>query len=461
MLRTLLGLACLAILAVPCRAEPTITPTETLIPLTVEPMAAPRPALRHLLLPDLLELQPGNPIQNYLVCMLQEQFLFEGDAVVRRDKLLAQPLKEFPAKELEDYGGAGLRLADRAARMDKPDWQILLKVKTDGIGLLLPDVQQMRQMAAALQVRFRAELALGHFDKALGTARTMFALSRHMGEHPTLIGDLVAIAIAFITIAPLEEMLEQPGCPNLYWALTDLPCPMVSLRGGMDGERALIRAELPGLTDRVPMTTEQLRTVIDRLDKLFRFEVFPTKHKSVRLYLDARLKEKDALKSARRRLVEVGVPEERLLSFPDYQVLLLDERREYEEQRDEVMKLITLPAWQGEALAPKKKPDRSQWLLASLVPAIDKVRRAQGRLEQRIGMLRHVEALRMYAAAHDGKLPAKLSDCPVPLPDDPFSGKPFRYQVEGNTAHLRGTAPPGAENQPGFNVHYAVTIRGK
>ena len=76
----------------------------------------------------------------------------------------------------------------------------------------------MRALASALQGRFRDEIALRKFDDAIFTAKTMFALSRHLGEHPTLIGSLVAIAIAFVAIAPLEEMLEQPNCPNLYWA---------------------------------------------------------------------------------------------------------------------------------------------------------------------------------------------------------------------------------------------------
>ena len=77
------------------------------------------------------------------------------------------------------------------------------------------------------------------------------------------------------------------------------------------------------------------------------------------------------------------------------------------------------------------------------MPAVTDVRRAQGRLEQRIALLRHVEALRLYAAGHEGALPASLSEVPVPLPDDPFTGKPFRYEVIGNTAHLRGTPAPG------------------
>ena len=87
------------------------------------------------------------------------------------------------------------------------------------------------------------------------------------------------------------------------------------------------------------------------------------------------------------------------------------------------------------------------------------MRRAQGRLDQRIALLRHVEALRLYAAERNGTLPLKLSEVPVPLPDDPFTGKPFRYEVNGNTAHLRGTPPAGMEKEPAYNVHYEVTLQ--
>jgi hypothetical protein len=65
----------------------------------------------------------------------------------------------------------------------------------------------------------------------------------------------------------------------------------------------------------------------------------------------------------------------------------------------------------------------------------------------------------MYAAEHDGKLPAKLSDLPVPVPDDPFTGKPFRYEVDGATAHLRGSPPREQEKNPAYNLHYEITIQ--
>src|SRR5437763_10819703 len=191
-------------------------------------------------------MSPGKPITVYRPCFMER----------------------YGSADRETLGPAALRQADRAARLDKPDWQILLKARTDGIGLLLPDVQEIRFLAAGLQERFRAEVAQRRFDDALRTAKTMFAISRHMGEHPTLIGDLVGIAMAFVTIGPLEEMLEQPGCPNLYWALTNLPSPLIPLDKGLEGERLLIRSEFRELDDRAPMSEAQIKKLIFHIDNL-------------------------------------------------------------------------------------------------------------------------------------------------------------------------------------------------
>src|SRR5262249_46156970 len=145
--------------------------------------------------------------------------------------------KDLPARDLLDYGGFALRQADWAARLDNPDWQILLRLKADGIDTMVPEVQQLRSLTNALKVRMRAELALGRFEDALRTAKTIFALARHLGEHPTFVGNLVGCATATAVIGPLEEMLGQPGCPNLYWALTHLPDPLVHVDRGAQGDR--------------------------------------------------------------------------------------------------------------------------------------------------------------------------------------------------------------------------------
>ena len=165
--------------------------------------------------------------------------------------------------------------------------------------------------------------------------------------------------------------------------------------------------------------------------------------------------------AARRRLFEYGLPMERLLRFPSHQVILLDEKQEYEVRRDDSMKLMNLPIWQVQSLAADMETaHKAPTVFAqTLAEGVYNVRKAQARLDQRIALLRHIEALRLYAADHKGLLPAKLSDFSLPLPDDPSTGKPFRYDVIGNTAHLRGSPAFGEEKNPAANIHYEVTLQ--
>ena len=85
--------------------------------------------------------------------------------------------------------------------------------------------------------------------------------------------------------------------------------------------------------------------------------------------------------------------------------------------------------------------NRPEAVLANLMlPAVSSSSRAVLRIEQRIAMLRVVEALRLYAASHEGRLPATLGEIKeVPVPLDPATGGPFAYRIEGETAVLSST----------------------
>ncbi len=73
-----------------------------------------------------------------------------------------------------------------------------------------------------------------------------------------------------------------------------------------------------------------------------------------------------------------------------------------------------------------ERAQRDNPLVGLLLPAVSKVIKAQLRLEWHIAGLRNAEALRMYAAGHNGQPPQKLADITeVPLPLDPFTGRDF------------------------------------
>jgi hypothetical protein len=464
--REIKAMTCLLFAATVFTALPSGPPaTDAAVRLTVGPMPAPKPALKFQLLPEMQELNPGNAAYQYQKCFMERRRFFYGKkAVADRARYQALPLAELPLDQLRDYGGPALRQADWAARLDTVDWQELQRLQKGGLGQLPAEVGPLQVLAAALHVRLRVEVARRQFAAALRTAKTMFALSRHLGEHPSEVGNLVGLWVAHTGLGALEEMVEQPGCPNLYWALTDLPSPLVDLRKGTQGERTLVAAELRMVRADAPMTRAEIDHVVSHFTGLMSFARAKAGKppRAPRTALQARGKDAASVRSARRRLIEAGCAEDLVNRFPALQVILLEDKREFEIQRDERLKLLALPLWQidSPALSQSIHQEREGGgLFAPMLPDIVKLRRTQGRLEQQIALLRHVEALRLYAAQHKGKLPAKLADVPVPLPTDPVTGKPFAYLADGATAHVRGPVPPGDEKNPGYQVHYCVTIR--
>jgi hypothetical protein len=428
--------------------------------LYVRPMPAPKPALKYQLLPELGELNPGNAAQDYLKCFMEQRPFFYGkEGVARRERFRRMSLLELRFEPMAEYSSNALRWADWAARLDTLDWQARQRIEDGGLDVVPAEVAPLQVLAEALQVRFRFEVAKRRFDDAIGTAKTMLALSRHLGEHPSEVADLIGLGAAHLALNSLEEMVQQPGCPNLYWALTDLPCPLVDLHKGVQGDRLRVAAMLRPIRDDAPMTDAEIGTLVARLSGILSLarERAGLAPRGLRARLQAPVEDEERVLAARRRLVEAGRVQKLVDQLPPAQVILLDEKRNYEIRRDDRIKLLALPIWELDAMAGgDERATDGDGLFADLLPHVVKLRQTQGQLEQQIALLRLVEALRLHAADHGGKLPARLSDIGVPLPVDPFTGKPFAYEAEGATAHLRGGSP-GAHS-PGAEVHYAVTL---
>jgi hypothetical protein len=135
--------------------------------------------------------------------------------------------------------------------------------------------------------------------------------------------------------------------------------------------------------------------------------------------------------------------------------------------RDDFFKTMYLPfpearlAFADAERRLKAAPESEGMRLASmLLPAIGKVLLSQNRLERRVAALRVIEALRLYAAAHDGKLPDKLSQVTlVPVPDDPGTREPFVYQRDGDTATLTSLIPGTKTEETG--LRFKLTMQKK
>lgn len=455
----LLAVALLALLPAAADAQPPVQPEngKHVVRLTVDATPAPVPALKYLLLTELRDQLPGNRVQAYYKCFFEQyNFYYGEESIKNRDRWQTAPLAELKGeKGLIGYGGSGLRQADYAARLDTVDWQFTSQIKNDGINALLPDIQQMRMLAGALKVKLRGQTARGEYDDAVRTAQTLLTLARAFNEHPTLIAQLVGAAITAITFDPLEEMIAQPGAPNLYWALSDLPAPFINLRLGMQGERGWTEKDYGKLRKADPIAETELQRMLDELSKIAKSEggdvAFTTE------WAGGLAADPAVFDRAKARLVKAGFKPAAVDKMSRLQVFLSDDFRDYEAYRDDLLKWTNVPFWQ--LPADLDTPKTPQGGFRVLVVAAKKVFMAQARTEQRIGLLRAVEAVRLYAAAHGGQFPAKLDEVGVPLPVDPFSGKPFAYELKDGKAVLRGTPPAEFKDVPVYNRVYELTIR--
>jgi hypothetical protein len=467
----LLGLTALAV------AEPTGAGIKGLAPAPGTAVPAPEPmpvvqlavdlgapktrALRYTLLPDPLDLTPGNAAPIWLRAG-QTSGNNRLKITEKQEKWYTRsltPLKELPRQEMRDFLApfAGqLRLADQAARRDHCDWEFP-PFTLQNIDLPLEDIQRLRSLAALLGIRYRLELSEGRFDDALRTLQTGFALSRDLGKGDILIVDLVGIAVGSIMFNHVEEWMQTPGSPNLFWALTDLPRPLVNTAPAMRYEFTTIFRSFPPLyqlardSDKGAMSEEETNQIVT---KLFQFlsdlQGGGNQLSDWQKKLGVAALALKVYPEARKYLLEQGRKPEQLDAMPALQIMLLYFVDDYEQIKDDVLKWTNVAPWEARVgLDATAKKIRNQGpahnpIVTLLIPAVVKTYEARLRIERTDDYLRCAEALRMYAVTHDRKAPDKLEDVKLPLPLDPYTGQGFGkfYKVGADGTAVFEVPPP-------------------
>jgi hypothetical protein len=106
--------------------------------------------------------------------------------------------------------------------------------------------------------------------------------------------------------------------------------------------------------------------------------------------------------------------------------------------------------------ADKPSADPVAVFMQQFTPAIRAAHQTKARLDRRIDALRVIEAIRMQAAADNGKLPESLAKITVvPVPMDSLSGRPFEFRRDGDLIELKATGL--ASSDPG--LHYRIRIQ--
>lgn len=428
--------------------------------LKIHPQAAPTPALMYRLDPDILKQESGNAVQNYYRAYSPEWASFryrDKDYWKKEEEWQNLPIDKLPP-EADNRNSRYLLEIERGTNRSHADWDMIPGIKRDGVMFLLPDIQGMRNFARDLTLRTRYELKEKDYPAAIKSMRTTITLGRHVAKGVTLIQGLVGFAITAIGFKQVEEGIQQPGFPNLYWALAALPPTPIDLREAMDGEKFLLESIIPGLRDilysKKPKAVGQpeLQAMVDKFREAM---TLSGERGSERTEVE-KLMEKFGLSvmmaaafpAAKEKLLKFGWNSKALDSLPPLQIVLMCEILIYDEAYDSILKWLNVPYWLAKAdlektiQAGKLKEGTSLSplplgvLAKLLLPATNKVLHAKVRLQRHLAQLMVVEAIRMHAA-QTGKLPQTLEEIKVvPIPVNPVTGKSFSYKNEGTFAML-------------------------
>src|SRR5262249_2513275 len=145
-------------------AAPTDAPAVRPAPFVLRAAAAPTPALKYTLLPELRDTRPGNAAERYrkAVRIRKQDAQLERAYYLRVDQWMQTPLKDFPCDEVREFLKAldtTFAELDAAARCESCDWGLTERIREKGYATLLPDVQECREFAYFLSLKIRLEVA--------------------------------------------------------------------------------------------------------------------------------------------------------------------------------------------------------------------------------------------------------------------------------------------------------------
>lgn len=383
----------------------------TIYRLTVTPAPEPDPPLRHRLTMREIDLKPGNAATHYLRAFPEFGFETLLKSVAEKygkefhdwNRATEVPLGELPLAKARAAAASFDSVVDHfiapaTVRRDC-DWGLGVQEMRgpEIVELLLPEFQASRSLSRILALRTRVAIAEGDYDRALEQLRMNYRLAENVGRAPLLVCSLVGLAEAFISDQQVLELMAAKDSPNLYWAIAELPHPIVDVRKAVRFEMSLGLRVFPFLIDAETAThspEEWARMFAEALSQTGKltgvatgFSRFSPEFRQAAAAGLAMLQYPDA----KRRLIEGGIAADRVALMPVGQVIAVDGHREYRRVADEIEKWMHVPyhtARKWERAYPfdvtgvaSVTRGYGYMLAAMLLPAVDAARSAEVRLE--------------------------------------------------------------------------------
>jgi len=457
---------------VPCAGQARAADSIRTVQLRVTAAPEPRYALQHLLETPYEEQRPRNAALLYHTAVSQMMYTNSGKYGIDRDTLYKWHRSAVGDLPVEEVRAAIARFRhtfqylDAGAQSERCTWEY--PVREDALHYVMPQLGEYRALARLVSIKARLEAHEGDFGAALKTLRSGICLGRDLGAGPSFVQHLVGVGVAAITAREIEGVIQETEAPNLYWALTVLRRPLVDPRSSLQMESASVYDLLPEMRtiEETVLTNEQVMVLWKRAAAMFG----PTDDPGQWLDHVRDLTSTMGLyPRAKAHLIQHGYAAETVEAWPALYAILVHQHQEFRAVRDLAFKWGYVPyaqAWEGLrngelAMSGLWKHSHGSVLanpLAGFMPALYRIRFLGTRLERDIAMLRCVEAIRMYAAEHEGKLPGSLAEISkVPIPIDPVHGRAFGYQLRDGKAIIESPVPP--DGGPKDGLRYEITLR--
>lgn len=410
--------------------------------LSLRPAAEPVPALRYRFWPRRGDLKPGRAETHFYRAIL----LYKELDLQTRTHAATEYLDKFASAdpqqvaEFLDAARTTLTELDAMAACEDQTWDLRIRDSQglQWINLTLPDVQEARELARLLSIQARQQLADNDFTGFCQTLQTGFRLAAFVGQGEILVHQLVGVAIAGMMLGLVEQAIELPDCFNQYWALASLPKPLIDLRRSIEFESTSLLRAIPAIqaAERVNLSDEQWREKIAELEAFMKSVGYDATEQIQMLTVGLLFSSQAQAEAARQRLIAAGHDPQELHNRSRTQLMAMDTALQLTIFQDDMIKASLVPGYQSYEL-PDLFNDRAQLrspapaIAGIVLPAYQAALQASIRIDFNVERLKTIESIRQYLSEHPNQLPESLDRLTVlPTADDPFTGKPFQYQLD-------------------------------
>ena len=263
------------------------------VELILHPAKAPESIEKYSLLLKTEQLRDANAVPLYEKAI---QSLPEDYDIEQIDQWLKTPLDKLPHQQVQSTlqrFKTTMQLLEQATKCKQCDWPY---VEEDELDSLSKNLSKYRRFTFILELQARLQIAQRQYNQALSTIQTGFAMAQHLGDSPNLLQGMIGLSISARMLRPLEQFIQGPDAPNLYWALQGLQRPFIDLT-----ERLVLES---------PEIREKMHLQMNRLDRhMTALQCI----EAIRLYADTH---KGELPTQLKEIIEVAVPNDPVMDKP-------------------------------------------------------------------------------------------------------------------------------------------------